>query len=773
MRDYKYIFVDSEAAEDIVQDRFLQSEDFEQGKAFAAMLIGESDYKRLTTHTHVIDGGEGIFILNDKSQHSNFLVIDIDAAPIFHKCTYKDSITRFQKLLRFARRRWTKVSPASNEKIISGSTKAVIFPYPINTQSSIRISVELAPDKQRREKRSKGIELLAYRIGTDEGDGPNEVASVTNFRKAIESLPKSVAKLDIELKQAQPQPTQIESLSVTRLKEGSAKGTIAGCNFDEWGHYLTTAQKDFINQRLSAPHRIEGPAGTGKTLSLVLKCVAQIRLARARNEEHRSIFIAHSEATKKNIQSMFEPEIDTNNQDTNMFSLQSVKVTTLHELCSELLRYEISESELLDRDAFESKQSQLLYAIESLQEVISTDLNSHRPHMSAEYVQFLGDNDEWLLAEMLQHEISVMIKGRADEDLAKYKRLSSLPYGLPARNEGDKSFTFLIFNAYQRRLRASGQFDTDDVVLSALQQLSTPIWRRRREKEGYDSIFVDETHLFNINELSIFHRLTRNNLDFPIAYSADISQSLGDRGWSQVDFDQAMFGASSEEGQISARSSPVKFSSIFRCAPSIVDLAFSVTSAGATLFTNFDNPLSAASSTFTETEEKKCQQPQYLFSVSDDAMLSDAFSTAEKFVDEMESTRGDVAIIIFGNELYSAAEREAKSANKPIELLKHRGDMEVVRRARSSGRFILTTPDYVGGLEFDAVVLVGVDKGRVPPRFNHESADSENFISYATHQRLYVAITRAKYRVAILGVKARGASEIFSSAISHGVLATN
>jgi superfamily I DNA/RNA helicase len=96
--------------------------------------------------------------------------------------------------------------------------------------------------------------------------------------------------------------------------------------------------------------------------------------------------------------------------------------------------------------------------------------------------------------------------------------------------------------------------------------------------------------------------------------------------------------------------------------------------------------------------------------------------------------------------------------------------MEVVRRARSSGRFVLTTPDYVGGLEFDGVVLAGVDKGRVPPRLSHDSFDIENFVCYASHQRLYVAITRARFRLAILGVKARGPSDIFANAISHGLL---
>ena len=63
--------------------------------------------------------------------------------------------------------------------------------------------------------------------------------------------------------------------------------------FERWLTLVTDSQKHFINQPLTAPHRIEGPAGTGKTLSLILKCLAELRHAVAKNDEHRSIFVAH------------------------------------------------------------------------------------------------------------------------------------------------------------------------------------------------------------------------------------------------------------------------------------------------------------------------------------------------------------------------------------------------------------------------------------------------------------------------------------------------
>lgn len=360
-----------------------------------------------------------------------------------------------------------------------------------------------------------------------------------------------------------------------------------------------------------------------------------------------------------------------------------------------------------------------------------------------------------------------MIKGRAGEDLENYKKLPKLSYGLPVSSAGDKAFAFLIFKAYQRRLQASGQFDTDDVVLSALNQLDTPIWRRRRAKEGYDAIYVDETHLFNINELSVFHRLTRTQDTFPIAYSADVTQSLGDRAWADVSFAEAL---NPNASGVADKENQTTFSSIFRCSPDIVNLAFSVTSAGATLFTNFHDPLAAASSAFTDEEERKSLFPAYVLVPNDEALFKECFSIAEKYAEEMDSSKGDVAIVVFGTELFGEAERYVREANKPVEVLKQRGDVEVVNKARTTGKFVLSTPDYIGGLEFDAVILIGIDKGRVPPKFSYASADSDNFVSYATHQRLYVAITRARFRVAVLGVKPRGVSDVLSSAVTHGLI---
>ncbi|WP_077208934.1 UvrD-helicase domain-containing protein [Burkholderia cenocepacia] len=556
-------------------------------------------------------------------------------------------------------------------------------------------------------------------------------------------------------------------LAVTQLDASNHERPAFQAGLDGWRTILTTAQLDFVNRRLDVPHRIEGPAGTGKTLCLALKCLKTLNDSKLEQTDHRALFIAHSEATKRAIESLFAiNDLDGfyTSEKPALGAAQTLRVTTLQALCADLLHREISESELVDRDAYESKQVQMLYAREAVDSVLAEELESHRPFMTTEFIEFLLQTDRWVLADMLRHEISVQIKGRADQDLDKYKKLQRLKVGMPVASEGDRSFTFLMYDRYQRELVSSAQFDTDDVVLSAISQLNTPIWRRRRNREGYDSIFIDETHLFNLNELSVFHRLTRDDATQPIAYSVDRSQALGDRGWTDDAFDLIFDPANVEN---SART-PVK--SIFRCSPDIVNLAFSVTSSGATLFTHFHDPLTAAVSAFTSEEERKTEPPLMLQYASSEAMLNGAFTRADLLAKEMAGSKADVVIIAFGDDIFKELQLRAQASKKPVEVIKSRGDLEAVNRARQSGRFVLTAPEFVGGLEFAAAILVGVDGGRVPPKGGSSYEDSQNYLSYSSHQRVYVALTRARFRVELLGEKARGISSILTNAVQTQLL---
>jgi superfamily I DNA/RNA helicase len=534
--------------------------------------------------------------------------------------------------------------------------------------------------------------------------------------------------------------------------------------YDTWLRLLTEDQKKFILSPLLHPVRIDGPAGTGKTASLSLAAIHTMRQAADDGRECQAVFITHSEASRRSISTVLEAMGGADFM-VEQASIRRLRVETLQSYCSGLLRQEISETEFVDTDAYDAKQLQLMYVDEALRQV-RDEFASYAKFMSPDFKAYMDNEEDEFKVPLIQHEISVVIKGRAKENLDTYKGIPAIPSALPVSSEGDKAFVWRVYERYREQLVAGGQFDTDDVVLSALSQLSTPIWRRRRARDGFDAIFVDETHLFNMNELSIFHHLTRSEKSFPIAFAVDRSQAIGDRGWAD-DIDVTSLMPSSEE-RLSSTTINVK--GIFRCSPDIVNLAFSITSSGASLFTNFQDPMALAHSNMTFEEEKKAKRPYYIDYSTDAAMLDAALSVAEEMRISMSATKGDVAIVVFDEALFHDIEKSSTEENRPVEILKHRGDPEVARRAKSAGRFVLSLPDYVGGLEFDGVVLVGVDDGRVPPSPNNQHSQSKAYLTFAAHNKLYVAVTRARYQVAILGVQARGPSAILKSALDAGAL---
>lgn len=766
----KYLYIDQEAARELIAERTLQSAEFKVGKLFSSFIRSEITSLPLGSKIAALNNAEGGFIIAPTITSLNYIVFDLDEIPDLLKLDDNGILLVLQKTLRFAIKQWDGLKPSIHERILTNG-KAVVFPYPIGMQTELRIAIDRHPDVKRRSKRDQGSAMLVYKFSNDEGNGIAEVAQLTNFRKAIEAREGAYKSAGGVLAHTHQnlQPGS-RALAITQLGVENHTRPAFQTGLDGWVDILTTAQFDFVNHSLSVPHRIEGPAGTGKTLCLVLKCLKTLKDARSENKDHRALFIAHSEATKRAIDNLFaindKDNFFGNDGDSEIMGVpQMLRVTTLQNLCARLLHKEISESELVDRDAYESKMVQALYAMEAIENVLSNELESHRPFMSAEFLDFLSNTDKWVIADMLRHEISVQIKGRAEQDLNKYRKLQRLKVGLPVVTEGDRSFVFLMYEQYQRVLVASEQYDTDDVVLSAISQLNTPIWRRRRMREGYDSIFIDETHLFNLNELSVFHRLTRKEASQPIAYSVDRSQALGDRGWTDEAFDNAF-----NNDLKSGVADKTAVNSIFRCSPDIVNLAFSVTSSGATLFTNFHNPLTAAISAFTAEEERKTAEPVMLQYASDEVMLTDSFTRAEAMAKQMDVTKADVVIIAFGDDIFKELQTRARTLNKPVEVIKSRGDLEAVNRARQAGRFVLTAPEFVGGLEFSGALLVGVDGGRVPPKEGTSFNDSQNFLSYASHQRVYVALTRARFRIEILGTKARGISSIMSSAVESKLL---
>lgn len=758
-----YLYIDYNAIEKLISERRFQSYEFEDSVILIDFLSCKVD--SFNYHNIVLSKTESAGFIYSGIQTKRGVVFDFTDFSAFkdEKLKGEEKITILQKTLKYAMKHWNNLPLSSSEKHIPNTNKALLYPFPYTTGETYRVIVDKKPDHKKQLARDQEF-LLVYADGFEKkSDDP----SLTNFRKALENAKNVCCKVKESSISSTKKGIALNVLDL--VSDGGFKSINAQIGFDKWKHLLTSKQKEFVEKGINGPERLQGAAGTGKTLSMILRCINLVKQYENDGVGINILFITHSIATKRQIEDIFLVNFSKYYDYTDRaYSEQTINVITLQEWCLKFLGGTIQSSEYLDIDAQDSKELQLMYIEQSLDDTMAVDFETYKELCSSNFIQYFEksyNNNKEELLELLQHEIAVTIKGRAQENFDIYINLPRIKHTIPVdpKNESDLTFLHLIYERYRKSLQAVNQFDSDDIAISTLQQLNTPIWRRRKQNDGFDCLFIDETHLFNINEISVFHHLLKDNTKNNIVFVLDKSQAVGDRGITDNVLNDSLGIATTSEN--------LKLKTVFRSAPQVVSLAFNILSSGASLFVNLENPLEKVNYSFTQDEESKSEKPKYYFEKDDDSVIKKTFELAEEIKNQKNFVRSKILIIATNSKLLFDLEKFSIEKNKPVELLKRRGDSELIKQADQTNRFVVGGIDFVGGLEFDAVIICGVDKGRVPAASTLAS-ETTHFIKYSWHNRLYVAITRSKYIINLVGNKARGRSELFDSAVNLDILDT-
>ena len=753
-----YILVTYDAVSLFATDRFFQSVEFQQSEDLCALLKGETDK---WDHNSIFckKSDAGLIFFSKSIDKKQGVLFDLDTFSGFELSNDK-VINIFQRVIKYTVRYINNAPLTASEKVLPGKDFTMIFPFPfVATKDVDKVLVDRNSSKISREGRNF---LTVFHFGHDE----KAVVSFTNLRKALDELSLISAieyvrdKEDSIMKEKTKKGLSVTDLDNTDLSIDSSIG------LDNWFRFLTEKQRSFVSSAISGPERLEGAAGTGKTLALVLRCIYHLQKCIENKQESHLVFVTHSIPTKDRIISIFQnnwADFSAHQETDENRPFISICVTTLQEWSAmHLGTSRITDNEFLDKDASESKYYQTLYVEQSFDHVIEKNSRTYEVLCSPEFWKFITDSPKEYVIDMIQKEIAEIIKGRASEDYEVYKTLDRPLYSLPVKNDADLNFLFNVYEEYQNALNKVGQYDSDDIVLTALGHINTPIWKRRRVKDGYDACIIDETHLFNLNELSIFHFINKPDCKNNIVFAIDKSQAFGDWG-----INKSLVTSTLNVDKESS-TSETHFATVFRSSPDIVNLAFNILSSGATLFTNFENPLNYSMFNFTHEDERKSRIPTYYLENSDQQIIVKGFNLAEEYYRCTESSKSDILIVSTSDSLLVDLEKYGKKHNKAYAVLKSRNDSKTMRSAKDNNKYLLSSIEFVGGLEFDCVILLGVDEGRVPP--SDASRDSFHYMNYMWHNKMYVAVTRAKYALYCIGLKTRGISPILDSAVATGIL---
>jgi hypothetical protein len=79
----RFIAVDQTSAQEIIQERSLQSTEFQEGREFANWLANTTFSEIVRPRYTVVATGGGIFFISPRDPSKKVLVIDYERAPIF------------------------------------------------------------------------------------------------------------------------------------------------------------------------------------------------------------------------------------------------------------------------------------------------------------------------------------------------------------------------------------------------------------------------------------------------------------------------------------------------------------------------------------------------------------------------------------------------------------------------------------------------------------------------------------------------------------------
>jgi superfamily I DNA/RNA helicase len=691
--------------------------DFEQGKDFLSCLQNYEDGKiKYIDKIRIVNLFNGVYVLEKEEKELQGFVFDLKNSS--DENFIIDNILQIiEKLFSFYIKIDKNYPRSNNEFHIANTDVYFINPFGLCANDYFKIFVSILPGKTRDIKRNTKLFL---NIGDGKGKIHYENYNKANYRQVIDSFPKVLEKISSE------------SLVMVDDKkyEYQLQGKLNNADIFDLTYVsknLTLPQKNFINNDNLGPTKLVGPAGTGKTASLLLKSLFIAKSYESKQESLSICFVCHSEAMKDSIITRLGIMQDGGKYLKNNYGVV-IKAYSLLDWCIKFAVTNFDESKCLEVDSADAKLMQEMQINAAIKKFKDEDFSTFKPLLSKEFEVFIKKTNDNILVRLIQNEISIFIKGNNIQSFEDYKVKAKRDKLLPWQNEIDLGAIYSIYEKYQQALFDINKYDLDDVTNVALSYLKQGIWKRERENFGFDVLFVDELHLFDFHELNIIKYMLKKQEANHIIYATDVAQSLGD-----IDIIQNNINSVADENLTDEN-----LNIIFRCSKEIMGLVSFLFDSKMHLFTNI-NPMANAIILETDENDKK---PELIETINDELLIQKVLE--DKLLKTQD--RSKVLNVFTDLDLLDKFKNYMSQNNILFITITKRNELESVIKAQRESKIILSYIDYIGGLEFDYVNIIGFDKNRVPPKDN---ALSKDFFEHIWYRKIYVAFTRARHELKI------------------------
>lgn len=555
------------------------------------------------------------------------------------------------------------------------------------------------------------------------------------------------------------------------LTQRLPQGFVQGATLDQWyKSKLTTEQREFVDKRHDGPVRLKGAAGTGKTLSLVIKFLRDAMIAEGNKTTLKLGFLTHSVASVDLVTSIGE-SLDAKGLLFGAGKSVKLEVRTLYDLAHRNLNFEFDQLEPLSLDGREGRRLQFELIESTLKEMSNSKIIAARfADLSADlkirWDGAVAGTDRQLIAEIMNEFASVLDAEGVRHGEQKGEQYAKGIFPRPSwlmslQTELDRRFALEIHRRYRRQLGEMNTLSVDQMIGDFNSFLNSNRWDRIRDRDGYDVVFVDELHLFTSIERQTLHKLIRRNIDGegkpqrpPIFMAYDMKQSTRDTFAQYCESDTNLFGAST--GLQGAEL--VKLEQVFRYTPEIAEFLADLDAS----FPAIDVP-GEWDAYAGNPQLDNGDKPELTVFQDELSLFNAVFSDAEKIARSTAGGGRRVAVLCASEEAFDrylgVAAGQFGGRHLPI------ADREPSSELRHAGkRFIFSMPEYVAGLQFDTVFLIHVDAGEAP-------SDSSDGVRRRFISSIYLGSSRAEKTLKLASCLTRGGrSDILDMAIQRNSL---
>lgn len=535
-------------------------------------------------------------------------------------------------------------------------------------------------------------------------------------------------------------------------------------SLDDWYSVrLTKAQRQFVDYPFVGSVRLVGPAGSGKTAALVVKCLRELRQSSLGQTTRRFLFLTHASSTVNEIENMVLRMDPDGGIDLLASDRPSLVITTLYALANGQMRYDLDDLTPISLDGYEGRsfQAEILNAV--IEEYKKGDWIVYKSRCSEPFITYMEvakDSTErrFFLWELLNEFACVLDaegvrSGTARRGQYLAEKRKSWMMVLQSREE--REVVLNLYDEFRSWLRNMKAIGSDQMIADFLTYLDSFRWEATRDQEGFDCVFVDELHLFNRQERMIFRHLLRDPNAQPIVFMAyDAKQSPRDTFLSlpSAEAQRYDFWQDARLGKVEK----IELVDVFRYSPQIaralqcIDQSFP----GQDLDEDWPNYSGVA-----QTQDGPIPTVCELISTS--ATYNIVFKRARDLQRKLD--RGHrVAVLCASYELFKRY-LEYDELRDLFNAITSRDDVSGI--PHSTKKFILSMPEFVAGLQFDTVLLIEVNRSEVPDG-PYSAAALRKFVS-----QVYLGASRAERQLEFYSsLNQGGIAPLISPAVLAGAI---